>query len=77
MKQAYENKQWANAILVNEASRSNYLNTTNIPVTIPEMGEVYELNENLQMIEKVNNKEKVYDIIPTNKYSKNDFNYSE
>ena len=35
--------------------------TVNIPVTIPEMGEVYELNDNLTMVENITNKEKVYE----------------
>lgn len=35
--------------------------TTNIPVTVPEMGETYELKEDLEMIGKSDIKEKVYE----------------
>lgn len=35
--------------------------TTNIPVTVPEMGETYELKEDLEMVGKADLKEKVYE----------------
>ena len=40
--------------------RSKILETTNIPVTIPEMGEKYELNDNLKVVDIIDNKKAMY-----------------